>query len=228
MVAVVDAAMAVVVVQDVNVLNNPAPFGDKFEFEITFECTAELQHDIEWKIIYVGSAETEEKDQELESIMVGPVPVGTAKFVFEAPAPKWQDLPASEIRGVTVVLITCSYNEHEFVRIGYYVNTDYESQMHRDDPPENDSTDEMVTKLQRHILDTKPRVTRYTIRWDAVQSIDDSEFQTANSEMAVDEGDLMETEDVMDASGESENSNEAAQMEAEDGLHQGGMMIGAH
>ena len=42
--------------------------------------------DIEWKIIYVGSAETEEKDQELESIMVGPVPVGTAKFVFEV----WQ------------------------------------------------------------------------------------------------------------------------------------------
>ena len=43
--------------------------------------------DIEWKIIYVGSAETEDKDQELESIMVGPVPVGTCKFVFEVSTP---------------------------------------------------------------------------------------------------------------------------------------------
>ena len=33
--------------------------------------------DIEWKLIYVGSAESEDYDQELDSCMVGPVPVGT-------------------------------------------------------------------------------------------------------------------------------------------------------
>lgn len=32
--------------------------------------------DIEWKLIYVGSAESEDYDQELDSCMVGPVPVG--------------------------------------------------------------------------------------------------------------------------------------------------------
>lgn len=36
-----------------------------------------LTADIEWKLIYVGSAESEEYDQELDSCMVGPVPVGT-------------------------------------------------------------------------------------------------------------------------------------------------------
>lgn len=33
-------------------------------------------------MIYVGSAESSEYDQVLDSIMVGPVPVGVNKFVF--------------------------------------------------------------------------------------------------------------------------------------------------
>ena len=42
-----------------------------------------IRPDLEWKIIYVGSANTEQHDQVLESILVGPVPVGVNKFVFE-------------------------------------------------------------------------------------------------------------------------------------------------
>lgn len=69
--------MAVVVVNDVQVLNpTGAAFTDNFQFEITFECTAELKEDIEWKVVYVGSAEDQNHDQELEAIMVGPLPVG--------------------------------------------------------------------------------------------------------------------------------------------------------
>ena len=33
-------------------------------------------------MIYVGSAESAEYDQVLDSIMVGPIPVGINKFVF--------------------------------------------------------------------------------------------------------------------------------------------------
>ena len=39
--------------------------------------------DIEWKITYVGSAEDERYDQILDTVLVGPVPVGSNKFVFE-------------------------------------------------------------------------------------------------------------------------------------------------
>lgn len=39
--------------------------------------------DLEWKIIYVGAAESEEFDQTLETILVGPVPGGRHKFVFQ-------------------------------------------------------------------------------------------------------------------------------------------------
>ncbi len=39
--------------------------------------------DLEWKCTYVGSAENEKLDQVLDSIFVGPVNVGVAKFTLE-------------------------------------------------------------------------------------------------------------------------------------------------
>ena len=39
--------------------------------------------DLEWKIIYVGSAESEEYDQTLDCVVVGPVIAGRHMFVFE-------------------------------------------------------------------------------------------------------------------------------------------------
>lgn len=39
--------------------------------------------DLEWKFIYVGSAESESCDQELDCVMVGPVAVGDSKFTIE-------------------------------------------------------------------------------------------------------------------------------------------------
>lgn len=50
------------------------------EYEIMF-CFLTL--DLEWKIIYVGSAESEEYDQVLDSVLVGPVPAGRHMFVFQ-------------------------------------------------------------------------------------------------------------------------------------------------
>lgn len=39
--------------------------------------------DLEWKLIYVGSAEDETYDQLLESALVGPVNVGKYRFILE-------------------------------------------------------------------------------------------------------------------------------------------------
>jgi histone chaperone ASF1 len=44
---------------------------------------APLVDDLEWKLTYVGSAESESFDQELDSCMVGPVPLGVNSFEFE-------------------------------------------------------------------------------------------------------------------------------------------------
>ena len=101
--------MAKVHVCNVLVLDNPAQFMSKLEFEITFECIEDLPEDLEWKIIYVGSAESEEYDQILDTVYVGPVPEGRHKFVFTADPPNPAKIPVTDVVGVTVILITCAY-----------------------------------------------------------------------------------------------------------------------
>eukprot|EP00939_MAST-03C_sp_MAST-3C-sp1_P005541 g5541.t1 len=116
--------MALVNVLDVNVLDNPTSFTNPFQFEITFECLKHLPDDLEWKVIYVGSAGDGKYDQELDSILVGPIPVGVNKFVFQANAPDVTKIPKRDLLGVTVVMVTCFYKNQEFIRIGYYVNNE--------------------------------------------------------------------------------------------------------
>ncbi|KAJ3209577.1 Histone chaperone asf1 [Entophlyctis luteolus] len=157
--------MALVNLTNVAILNNPSTFFNPFTFEITFEVISELQEDLEFKLIYVGSAESEAFDQVLEEIMVGPVPVGVNKFVFEAPHPDPALLPASDVLGVTVVLLKVSYREREFIRVGYYVNMDYADEALRESPPPAVAFD----KLERSILADRPRVTRFNIPWDSTE-----------------------------------------------------------
>ncbi|KAI0404754.1 ASF1 like histone chaperone-domain-containing protein [Xylaria palmicola] len=158
--------MSVVSLLGVNILNNPAKFTDNYELEITFECLEQLEKDLEWKLTYVGSATSDQYDQELDSLLVGPIPVGVNKFVFEADAPKTSRIPDADILGVTVILLTCSYDGREFVRVGYYVNNEYESDELNADPPAKP----IIEKIRRNVLAEKPRVTRFAIKWDSEAS----------------------------------------------------------
>lgn len=154
--------MAKVHVLNVCVLENPAKFLTKFEFEITFECVEDLPEDLEWKIIYVGSAESEEFDQILDTVYVGPVPEGRHKFVFSADPPNPAKIPVSDVVGVTVILLTCSYRGQEFIRVGYYVCNEYTDAEMQETPPEKPDFD----KLQRGIAADNPRVTKFKINWE--------------------------------------------------------------
>ncbi|TPX38501.1 hypothetical protein SeMB42_g06703 [Synchytrium endobioticum] len=159
--------MALVVIKNVSVLSNPATFFDPFRFEITFEVLEELKDDVEFKLVYVGSADDEAYDQALETLAVGPVPVGVSKFVFEADPPNAELLPQEDIVGVTVILLSCCYVEREFVRIGYYVRYDYTDETLKENPPEKVK----LELLERSILDSKPRVTKFSIPWDGIGSV---------------------------------------------------------
>ena len=80
--------------------DNPTRWSDNFQFQIDFECGTDLKDgisfcalcfdirnvDLEWKIVYVGSADTEKADQVLTSVLVGPIPRGHNRFVLEVPA----------------------------------------------------------------------------------------------------------------------------------------------
>ena len=118
---------------------------------------------MEWKLTYVGSAEDDAHDQVLDTVLVGPVGVGSYKFVFQADPPDATKIPQSDVLGVTVLLLTCSYDGTEFIRVGYYVNNEYADEALREDPPATVRLDRVV----RNILAEKPRVTRFPCEFDA-------------------------------------------------------------
>ncbi|KAK4279865.1 hypothetical protein QN277_011570 [Acacia crassicarpa] len=153
--------MSAVNITNVTVLDNPASFLTPFQFEISYECLTPLKDDLEWKLIYVGSAEDETYDQLLESVLVGPVNVGNYRFVLQADPPDPSKIREEDIIGVTVLLLTCSYLGQEFIRVGYYVNNDYDDEQLREEPPSK----VIIDKVQRNILSDKPRVTKFPINF---------------------------------------------------------------
>eukprot|EP00245_Coleochaete_scutata_P013322 TRINITY_DN5387_c0_g1_i1.p1 TRINITY_DN5387_c0_g1~~TRINITY_DN5387_c0_g1_i1.p1 ORF type:complete len:183 (+),score=36.34 TRINITY_DN5387_c0_g1_i1:276-824(+) len=157
--------MSAINITNVAVLDNPTAFTNPFQFEISYECLRPLNEDLEWKLTYVGSAEDEKYDQTLESVLVGPVELGSYRFVFQADPPEYAKIPVQDIVGVTVILLTCAYRNEEFIRVGYYVNNEYVDEELREEPPAN----VLIDRVQRNILADKPRVTKFPITWDPVE-----------------------------------------------------------
>ena len=103
--------------------------------------------------------------------MVGPIPVGVNRFQFTAAPPQADSIPPSDILGVTVILLTCAYDDKEFIRVGYYQNNEYpeESEERRLWEEKLEKKEKItfvdVDKVVRNILADKPKVTRFNIRW---------------------------------------------------------------
>ena len=71
------------------------------------------------------------------------------KFIMQGAAPDVAKMPPSDIVGVTAVLLTCSYKENqEFMRVGYYVNIEYDDPEMNENPPSCPD----ISRLTRHIL----------------------------------------------------------------------------
>ncbi|WEJ94044.1 Histone chaperone asf1 [Yamadazyma tenuis] len=217
--------MSIVSLLGIEVLNNPAKFSDPYEFEITFECLEPLKDDLEWKLTYVGSSRSLDHDQELDSILVGPVPIGVNKFVFQADPPSPELIPASELVSVTVILLSCSYAEREFVRVGYYVNNEYDTEELRENPPAKVQVDRVV----RNILAEKPRVTRFNIVWDnegatdeyppeqqVDEDEDDDEDEEDDGDEEVDDDDVETVNDKKDEDEEEDIEEDIEDEEEED------------
>jgi histone chaperone ASF1 len=54
----------------------------------------------------------------------------------QADPPDAAKLPPGDVVGVTALLLTCSYQGKEFLRVGYYVNVEYWDEALREAPPE--------------------------------------------------------------------------------------------
>ena len=62
-----------------------------------------LSADLEWKLIYVGSAESEDFDQVLDSVLVGPVYPGQYRFVFQVWIARFLLRPCSALVSLATV-----------------------------------------------------------------------------------------------------------------------------
>ena len=154
-------------------------FTDPFSFEIIFEVLSELTKEMEWKMIYIGSAEDTKYDQILETIEIdGPFQLGSMKFEFVGDAPDISKIPESEILGVTAIILCCSYNNQEFFRCGYYLNNLYDNEEMNFNPPEKVDKDHII----RSLLADKPRITRFDIDWDNEQGKTFNEQEKGNNE----------------------------------------------
>lgn len=66
---------------------------------------------------------------------------------------------------MTALIITASYLNQEFIRVGYYVHNQLAEQGEHpnlDEMPLN----ELTAKIKRIIISDKPRVTKFKIKWD--------------------------------------------------------------
>ena len=196
-------------VSSIVVLSNPCPFLSPFEFQITCVCSFAIKEEVEWKLVYIGSAGEESCDQTLDSILVGPIPVGTSKFVFSAPAPNADLIPEADLVGATVVLLIGLYKEREFLRIGYYVNVDYgNNEAFNLQPPSPPKVD----LLQRNVLADKPIVTKFDIPWD------DEEFEKKllQEKLAKDEEEaLIPEDDVIEEDDDEEDDEDVEELDDE-------------
>jgi hypothetical protein len=127
--------------------------------------------DLEWKLIFVSSPGDEALDQELDDCLVGPVPSGVNSFEFEGSAPDPSKIPEEDVLGVAALILTGSYRDQEFVRVGYYQNTEYDNEEMKETPPPKI----MFQRLVRDIS-TKPRVTRFHIKWCVIASPNEIRF----------------------------------------------------
>jgi len=116
-------------------------------------------------LIYVSSPGDEALDQELDDCLVGPIPQGVNSFEFEGSAPQPSIIPKEDVLGVAALILTGSYRDQEFVRVGYYQNTEYEDESLKADPPSQIQFERLVRDIN-----TKPRVTRFQIKWCVSQS----------------------------------------------------------
>lgn len=117
--------------------------------------------DVEWKLVFLSSPGHPDLDQELDSCLVGPIPVGINSFEFMAPAPEPTLIPQEDLLGVAAIILSGAYKDAEFVRVGYYQNTEYDDEELKANPPERVD----YGRLVRELAADKPRVTRFNIRW---------------------------------------------------------------
>ena len=104
-------------------------FDTPIKVNIEFEALAPLAQDLNWKIIYIGSANSCKHDQILESFSFPVKKLGGYSFNVDVSPPDHKLVPSfDDLLGATLLMISAVYNEKEFFRCSYFVYNNFENE----------------------------------------------------------------------------------------------------
>ena len=104
-------------------------FEDNIKIKIDFDAYDILPNTLDWKIIYVGSANSCDYDQVLESFSFPVEQVGNCSFGVSVSPPNPKLIPSLEdLLGATLLMISVVYNGEEFFRCSYFVYNNFEDE----------------------------------------------------------------------------------------------------
>lgn len=111
---------------NVEVLENPSNFLQPFQFKITFTADEDIKNDeYEWKIVYVGSAESKDFDQVLLSESLGFYSKGQHDLILRSASIDPDKIPKDELLAPSVVLLVGYHKNKQFFQVGYLVVKEY-------------------------------------------------------------------------------------------------------
>uniref|UniRef100_A0A0N5BWZ5 Histone chaperone asf1 n=1 Tax=Strongyloides papillosus TaxID=174720 RepID=A0A0N5BWZ5_STREA len=148
-------------VTSVDLLNNPAPFNDKLNLSISFNCLEAVNKPLSFDIVYIGSPNDTDHDQVLDTITVPELTVGNHTITIEVDPPVADKIPKEDFVGVTAIMLKAFYNGQLFNKISWYCAIEYT------DPEliENQPETPVIEKLQRRVVFDEPRNVIYNIKW---------------------------------------------------------------
>ena len=115
-------------VTKIEVKNPQDSFLAPIKLNIFFEVKEELVEgkpprltlELEWKIVYVGSAENSAFDQVLEQFIMNKLSKGDMTFEISINHPDPTKIPASELTGASVIMVCAFYRNQEFFRFEFF------------------------------------------------------------------------------------------------------------
>lgn len=105
------------------------PFLSPINIKIDFEAFDILKEHLDWKIIYIGSANSCEYDQILENFSFPVTQKGPCSFGVSVTAPNHEMIPTfDDLLGATLLMISAMYNGREFFRCSYFVYNNFDDE----------------------------------------------------------------------------------------------------
>ncbi|ORD93892.1 ASF1 [Enterospora canceri] len=106
--------------------NKTYKYTDNLKFNIDLDVKNDIEDDIKVEVIYFGSYGSEEDEQVLVSAAVGPLKQGGLTFEIETEKPiELHKIPLKALFGLNTFLVSLTYKESEFARVGFVVNVTY-------------------------------------------------------------------------------------------------------